>query len=111
LRGSLPCAISSAVRWHDAVDAHLADEEVVRLLGEHEAGGPRQRVEAALRQRGELVLASRSVNIANMKKLSQSSIGSLKAFKMRGLSDEPLRRAEQLLGLLAPSRPKWRWSR
>ena len=51
------CFISSAVRCDDALDAGLADEHVVRLLGEHEAGGARERVEAALGQREQLVLA------------------------------------------------------
>ena len=47
-------------------------------------------------------LPSRSVNIVNMKKSSQLSIGSLKASRMRGLSRLPLWRDEELLGLVAP---------
>src|SRR3546814_4390487 len=38
-------------------DAGLADEHVVRFLGQHEAAGARQRIEAAFGQRGELELA------------------------------------------------------
>src|SRR5262249_10217734 len=40
-----------------AQDARLADEHVVRLLREHEARRARERVEAALREGEELVLA------------------------------------------------------
>ena len=42
---------------HDAADAGLADEHVVRFLGQHEAAGARQRIEAGLRQRVQLHLA------------------------------------------------------
>ena len=42
---------------HDAVHAGFADEEMVRLLGEHEAGRARERVESRLRQGGQLILA------------------------------------------------------
>ena len=38
-------------------DAGLAHEHVVRFLGQHEAAGARERVEARLRERGELHLA------------------------------------------------------
>ncbi len=38
-------------------DARLADEHVVRLLGQHEAARARERVEAGLGERAELVLA------------------------------------------------------
>ncbi len=41
----------------DAPDAGLADEHVVRLLGEHEAASPRQRIEARLGEAFELHLA------------------------------------------------------
>ena len=40
-----------------AADAGLADEHVVRLFGQHEAAGARQRIEAGLRQALELHLA------------------------------------------------------
>ena len=40
-----------------AADAGLADEHVVRLFGQHEPAGARQRVEAGLRQAFELHLA------------------------------------------------------
>ncbi len=40
-----------------AADAGLADEHVVRLFGQHEAAGARQRIEARLRQALELHLA------------------------------------------------------
>src|SRR6266851_5403920 len=42
---------------HDAPHPALAHEHVVGLLGQHEAAGARQRVEAALGQARELVLA------------------------------------------------------
>ncbi len=42
---------------HDAGDAGLADEHVVGFLGQHEAAGARQRIEARLRQRVQLHLA------------------------------------------------------
>ena len=41
----------------DARDARLADEQVMRLLGQHEAAGARQRVEGRFGERRELVLA------------------------------------------------------
>ena len=41
----------------DAADAGLADEHVVRFLGQHELAGARQRIEAALGQRLQLELA------------------------------------------------------
>ena len=37
--------------FHDAADAGLAHEHVVRFLGEHEPGGAGERIEARLRQR------------------------------------------------------------
>ena len=40
-----------------AADAGLADEHVVRLFGQHEAAGARQRIEAGLRQALQLHLA------------------------------------------------------
>ena len=42
---------------HGAADAGLADEHVVRLFGEHEAAGARERIEAGLREAFELHLA------------------------------------------------------
>ncbi len=42
---------------HHPPHAGLADEHVVGLLGQHEPAGARQRIEAGLGQRGELVLA------------------------------------------------------
>ena len=56
-------------------------------------------------------LPSRSVNMVNMKKLSQSSMGSLKALRMRGLSEEPLRRWSNSSASSRPSRPKKRCKR
>ena len=41
----------------DPGDAGLADEHVMRFLGQHEARRPRQRIERALRQRHQLRLA------------------------------------------------------
>ena len=41
----------------DPRDAGLADEHVVRFLGQHEARRPRQRIERALRERQQLRLA------------------------------------------------------
>ena len=41
----------------DAIDAGVADEHVVRLFGQHELAGARQRIEARLGQRLELKLA------------------------------------------------------
>ena len=46
-----------AGRFEDAADARLADEHVVRFLGQHEPAGARQRVEPRLRQRVQLHLA------------------------------------------------------
>ena len=43
-----PFFIAAQVASTGAADAGLADEQVVRLLGEHEAAAARQRVEAAL---------------------------------------------------------------
>src|SRR5262245_4212540 len=42
---------------HDAPHPTLAHEHVVGLLGQHEAAGARQRIETALREAGQLVLA------------------------------------------------------
>ena len=56
-------------------------------------------------------LPSRSVNIVNMKKSSQLSIGSLNASRMRGLSRLPLCRSSSSSASSRPSRPKWEWSR
>src|SRR6185437_10615438 len=42
---------------HDAGDAGIADEHVMRLLGQHELTGARQRIEAALGQALQLELA------------------------------------------------------
>jgi len=51
-------------------------------------------------------LPSRSVKVVNMKKESQSSIGSLKAPRMRGLSGLPERRSRSPRASSRPSRPK-----
>ena len=51
-------------------------------------------------------LPSRSVNIVNMKKSSQFSIGSLKASRMRGLSRLPLVLDSNSSASSRPSRPK-----
>ena len=45
------------MRLDGAADAGLADEHVVRFLGQHEAAGARQRIEARLRQALQLHLA------------------------------------------------------
>ena len=51
------------------------------------------------------------VNIVNMKKSSQLSIGSLNASRMRGLSRLPLCRSSSSSASSRPSRPKYEWSR
>ena len=51
----LPRQLAGAL--DDARDAGLADEHVVRLLGQHEARRARQRIERALRERQQLRLA------------------------------------------------------
>ncbi len=51
-------------------------------------------------------LPSRSVKVVNMKKESQSSIGWLKAPRMRGLSGFPERRSRSARASSRPSRPK-----
>ena len=56
-------------------------------------------------------LPSRSVNIVNMKKSSQLSIGSLNASRMRGLSRLPLWRSSSSSASSRPSRPKYECSR
>ena len=53
----LPLAHQLARALHDAPHAGLAHEHVVRLLGQHEPAGTRQRLEAALGEARELVLA------------------------------------------------------
>ncbi|HEY1943123.1 MAG TPA: benzoyl-CoA 2,3-epoxidase subunit BoxB, partial [Roseiarcus sp.] len=46
------------LRWNKVIaDAGLADEHVVRLLGQHEAAGARERIEAGLGEAFELHLA------------------------------------------------------
>ena len=58
LASSMPaCLHRLAGALHRAADAGLADEHVVRLFGQHEAAGARQRIEARLRQAFELHLA------------------------------------------------------
>ena len=42
---------------HNAADAGLANEHVVRFLGQHEAAGARQGIEGGFRESGQLVLA------------------------------------------------------
>jgi hypothetical protein len=68
----------------DAADAGLADEHVVRFLGQHEAAGARQRIEAGLRQRLELHLAVAVGEEGEHEEDSQSGVASLKAPSMRG---------------------------
>ena len=51
------CLHRLAGALHDAADAGLADEHVMGFLGQHEAAGARQRIEARLRQRVQLHLA------------------------------------------------------
>jgi hypothetical protein len=51
-------------------------------------------------------LPSRSVKCVNMKKASQSGVGSLKAPRMRGLSLSPERRSRSASASSRPSRPK-----
>ena len=82
-------------------DAGLADEHVVRFLGQHErvvrASGSKP--DSASAQ--SWYLPSRSVNIVNMKKTSQSAIGSLNALEDARLVRVAAAALEQLLGLLA----------
>ena len=56
-------------------------------------------------------LPSRSVKVVNMKKESQSSMGSLKVVRILGLSKSPERRSSSSSASSRPSRPKWAWSR
>ena len=42
---------------HNAVDAGLANEHVVRFPGQHEAAGARQGIEGGFCESGQLVLA------------------------------------------------------
>ena len=56
-------------------------------------------------------LPSRSVKKVNMKKRSQSGIGSLNVPRMRGLSASPEWRASSSSASSRPSRPKWACSR
>ena len=111
LRGSFPSRINPAVRWTTRSTpisptkrwcaSSVSMKRVVRASGSNPLSA----------SAASWYLPSRSVNIANMKKLSQSSIGSLKALRMRGLSDEPERRASSSSASSRPSRPKCRWSR
>src|SRR5579862_3689968 len=41
----------------DPADSRFADEQMMRLFGQHEAAGPRQRIEARFGQARELILA------------------------------------------------------
>src|SRR5437764_5123659 len=56
--GSLmPASFMASGPLHDAADAGLADEHVMRLFRQHEAAGARQRIEPGLRQAMQLHLA------------------------------------------------------
>src|SRR5215471_14554130 len=74
---------------YDASDSGFANEEMVRLLGEHETAGAGQGVESGLRQARELKFPVTVGEMRNMKKESQSGVGSLKAPRIRGLSALP----------------------
>src|SRR5260221_3428366 len=50
---------------YHAADSRLADEQVMSLLGQHEAAGARQRIESRFGQARELILA---VAIREMRK-------------------------------------------
>jgi hypothetical protein len=56
-------------------------------------------------------LPSRSVNVVNIMNESQSSIGSLNAWRMRGRSSLPERRWSSASASSRPSRPKYVCSR
>ena len=111
LAGSLPCAINSAQRWTTRSTpisptkrwcaSSVSMNRVVRASGSN----------PDCASAASWYLPSRSVNIAKKKNDSQSSMGSLNAFRMRGLSLEPERRLSSSSASSRPSRPKWRCKR
>jgi hypothetical protein len=64
----------------------------MRFLGQHEAAGRESGSKPLSARLASWYLPSRSVKKQNMKKDSQSGVGSLKAPRMRGLSASPERR-------------------
>src|SRR5262249_48753158 len=86
---------------YDASDSGLANEEVVRLFGEHEATGAGQRVESGLRQARELKFP---VTVGEMREHEKRQpvgggfVESTKNSRIVGASRTPL---EQRFGLFA----------
>ena len=85
----------------DAADAGLAHEHVVRFLGQHEAAGARQRIEARFGERRELVLAVAVGEVGEHEErqpVRRRLVEGAQDARLVGVARVPL---QQLLGLLA----------
>ena len=86
---------------HGAPDAGLADEHVVRFLGEHEPAGARERIEARLREALELHLAvavGEEREHVKGEPVRRRLVEGAEHARLVGVAGAPL---QQLLGLLA----------
>ena len=94
--------MTSHVRWMTRADARLADEQVVGLLGQHEAARARasgSKPDSA--SASSWNLPSRSVNIVKQKNDSQSSVFSLNVLEDARVVRVAGAALEERLGLLA----------
>src|SRR5215204_1524491 len=85
----------------DAPDAGLADEEVVRLLREHELAGARQRLEARLGERRELILAVAVGEHRKAEEVEPVVAGLVEGFEDSGLVGVSRTALKQGVGLVA----------
>src|SRR5258708_10712223 len=86
----------------DAADAGLADEHMMRFLGQHELTGARQRVEAALGQALELELAVAVGEIGEHEEAEPVAHRLVEGAEDARLVGVAGMAAQQLLRLLAP---------
>ena len=96
------CLHHFAGALQDARDAGLADEHVMRLLRQHEAGRARQRIEAGFGQRAELELAVAVGEIGEHVEREPIRRAFVERAQDAGIVGITRAALEQRIGLLAP---------
>ncbi len=86
---------------HDARQARVADEHVVRFFGQHETGGSRQRIEGAFRQRKQLRLPIAIGEHREREEIEPGLDGRVERLEHPRLVAVAALPLEQLLGLVA----------
>src|SRR2546423_1180740 len=88
--------------FDDAPDAGLADEQMMRLFSEHELTGARERLEARLGERGELVLAVAVCEHREAVEVEPVVAGLVEGFEDARLVGVAAAARQHFVGLFAP---------